>query len=71
MAPNQWHSTDEELFHDCVECDAGKQVFRSGNVEWGTGSKRHCEECQQLMKDGQCTSLSKVVDDAFGSPFQV
>ncbi len=71
MTPKHWHSPDEAFYHDCVECDASKGVFRSGDVEWGTGGKRHCEECQQLMEDGQCTSISKVVDDALRSPFRV
>lgn len=56
MKEKPFHSTnptDPDVYHECSNCPAGKQI-PSHNRAPGTGGYRRCKKCDSLISTGGC-----------------
>lgn len=48
-----WHSVLSYVHHVCTECKTGNDIAPRNRRE-GTGNRRLCDECEYLIKRGEC-----------------
>jgi len=54
MKKSPWHSIKADVQHHvCTNCNTGNNIEKE-NVRQGTGGKRLCDECSDLIDKNRC-----------------
>ncbi len=48
-----WHADGSDVHHECSNCTEGNNI-EPENRRSGTGGKRLCKTCKDLIKNSKC-----------------